>query len=541
MDKKLIIFITFFALYTYLSYPATAPRDSGELSLAVNSLGIAHSPGYPLFIIVGNFLKKFFIFGNSIYRTNLVSCFFGALSIFLLSKISILSAFILGLMPIFIKQSVQCEVFTLHIFLVILIIYLLYKRKNLLLFFISGLATGNHHTVIFLFPALLYKRFSFFKKNLFKIISIFLLGMTINLFPLIRSRTNPKLNWGNPNNLKKLKNLILRKEFGTFSLYPGNKKKSSFILIAKNYLKIIIKNLGPFLLIIILGFKFLKDKIFWLIFYFFSTIFFLILSKPPPDDLSWTSIERFLIMGFIPFLFITKDFELRIPEKIRPVLYILLTFQIFHIPFNRYNFIPYDIGENTVKSAKNNSFIFLSEDVILFPVWSLYSIKKINRKIIPSPPPKWFIETNLEKLSLSPSEELILLFDRELKNSHEIYIDRKLFWQTGKILREFKAVNNGILFEYSTTQKKEIDYYRFYFFRSYPFSFLYKDLFTKEIIYRYAYTLADRAYKVLKKDKNKELAIKLYKKMYLIASDNPEAKKIYERASKNLIEKRIKD
>jgi len=365
--------------------------------------------------------------------------------------------------------------------------------------------------------------------------------MTINLFPLIRSRTNPKLNWGNPNNLKKLKNLILRKEFGTFSLYSGNKKKSSFILIAKNYLKIIIKNLGPFLLIIILGFKFLKDKIFWLIFYFFSTIFFLILSKPPPDDLSWTSIERFLIMGFIPFLFIIKDFELSIPKKIRPVLYILLTFQIFHILFNRYNFIPYDIGENTVKSAKNNSFIFLSEDVILFPVWSLYSIKKINRKIVPSPPPKWFIETNLEKLSLSPSEELILLFDRELKNNHEIYIDRKLFWQTGKILREFKAVNNGILFEYSTTQKKEIDYYRFYFFRSYPFSFLYKDLFTKEIIYRYAYTLADRAYKVLKKDKNKELAIKLYKKMYLIASDNPEAKNIYERASKNLIEKRIKD
>ncbi len=62
-------------------YPTISPyRDSGDMITSAYTLGIAHPPGYPLYVLLGKFFTIIIPFGNIAYRINLMSVFFGALS-----------------------------------------------------------------------------------------------------------------------------------------------------------------------------------------------------------------------------------------------------------------------------------------------------------------------------------------------------------------------------------------------------------------------------------------------------------------------------
>ena len=47
-----IVFVAAFALYLKTLAPAVGPTDSGELTTAVWSLGNAHPPGFPFFLML---------------------------------------------------------------------------------------------------------------------------------------------------------------------------------------------------------------------------------------------------------------------------------------------------------------------------------------------------------------------------------------------------------------------------------------------------------------------------------------------------------
>jgi hypothetical protein len=74
-----IVFVAAFALYLKTLTPAIGPTDSGELTSAVWSLGNAHPPGFPFFLLVTH-LFTWLPFGSIAVRTNIASAFFAAVA-----------------------------------------------------------------------------------------------------------------------------------------------------------------------------------------------------------------------------------------------------------------------------------------------------------------------------------------------------------------------------------------------------------------------------------------------------------------------------
>jgi len=74
-----IVFIAAFVLYLKTLAPAIGPTDSGELTTAAWSLGNAHPPGFPFFLLVTH-VFTWLPFGSIAVRTNVASAFFSALA-----------------------------------------------------------------------------------------------------------------------------------------------------------------------------------------------------------------------------------------------------------------------------------------------------------------------------------------------------------------------------------------------------------------------------------------------------------------------------
>lgn len=52
--------------------------------MAAHHFGVAHPPGYPLFVTCGYFWMKILPFGNPAYKLNLLTSLIGALAAFII-------------------------------------------------------------------------------------------------------------------------------------------------------------------------------------------------------------------------------------------------------------------------------------------------------------------------------------------------------------------------------------------------------------------------------------------------------------------------
>ncbi len=68
-------------LYSLTLIPSVPPTDSGELILAAWLPGIAHAPGFPLWVVLGWVFSHLLPFGSVTQRLNWMSAFFGALAV----------------------------------------------------------------------------------------------------------------------------------------------------------------------------------------------------------------------------------------------------------------------------------------------------------------------------------------------------------------------------------------------------------------------------------------------------------------------------
>src|SRR6266436_229350 len=75
----LAVFIVSFALYALTLAPTVTLVDSGELILAARSLGVAHPPGFPLYVLLAH-LATLVPIGNVAVRVNFASAIFAALA-----------------------------------------------------------------------------------------------------------------------------------------------------------------------------------------------------------------------------------------------------------------------------------------------------------------------------------------------------------------------------------------------------------------------------------------------------------------------------
>ena len=267
----LLVFALAFLIYFLTLAPTIHLEDSAEFAASAAILGIPHPSGYPLYSLLGYLFTVIIPFGEMAWRVNLMSAFFGALACSFLFLIilqifgllnlrlaspaknrwssffenwaSHLIAFSCSLCLAFSfsfwSQSIIAEVYTLNIFLLAILIWLLLKwtavrtqnqgnqpHNNILYLFsfIYGLSLTNHTMMILAGPIFLIyiviaggKKIITDYKFMLGSLLLFLIGLSVYFYLPIRSLANPPLDWGNPESWQALWEHISRKQYADFA------------------------------------------------------------------------------------------------------------------------------------------------------------------------------------------------------------------------------------------------------------------------------------------------------------------------------------
>ena len=269
----LFVFLASFAIYAFTLAPAITAGDTTEMITAALTLGIPHQQSYPFISIVGHIFSRLPIGDNPLWRINLMSAFFEALTClliyFIILKLYLAfspstpsvplrtsplrvnserlalsignraflclfaasAALFLAFSLTFWQYGTKAEVFALNNFfsaLVILTILVFLEKKERRFFylavFLGSLAFSHHQIAILVGPPLLFLILKEEKEILLKrevwIKSLFfaILGFLPYYYALTwLAKGDPLLNWGNPVDLPGVLRALARTDFGSFA------------------------------------------------------------------------------------------------------------------------------------------------------------------------------------------------------------------------------------------------------------------------------------------------------------------------------------
>ncbi|HXI04680.1 MAG TPA: DUF2723 domain-containing protein [Candidatus Saccharimonadales bacterium] len=239
------------ALFTFYGLGASRTiyvGDSGELTTAVYLLGIPHPSGYPLFVLLGKLWTLLVPAGSIAFRMSLFSaaCAGAACGLlFLLGRAmrlampaAILGSLILAFSPSFWSQSNIQRVYTLDALFVALATFAAWKwhesagggsgvpaspaqrdRWLILCFFLCGLGASNHLFMgvlgvcagiyaVFRSPRILSRPATIAWSG-----AAMAAGLLPYLYLPLRSRMDPRLDWGNPETLSGFLHVVFREDF----------------------------------------------------------------------------------------------------------------------------------------------------------------------------------------------------------------------------------------------------------------------------------------------------------------------------------------
>lgn len=172
----LLVFLAPFCLYFNTMAPTVYGLDSAEITTGSYTLGIIHSPGSPLFLLVGR-LFCYLPFGDVGWRVNLVSVTAGALGAFFTYAavhrltgrvwIGAGTAWLLASSYYVWVWAVVAELYAPHLCFVSALVWLVLKwrdtRREGLLWtagVLAGLGTGNHTALALVGPGLAWLVFA---------------------------------------------------------------------------------------------------------------------------------------------------------------------------------------------------------------------------------------------------------------------------------------------------------------------------------------------------------------------------------------------
>ncbi len=239
-----LVFLFLISFRVFL--PDVAPHitagDSGELILSGVTLGVAHSPGYPVFSQVNKLGGAFLRFGNPAYRQNVMSALFLSLALVVLGVLFVVvsgqrwSAGLPALLlfsDVFRHQAYVTEVFSVSVLWGVFMLFATItlrrsSRHMFLLAFLGGFGLALHQTLVLIYPALLlFLYLSPVKKkekwwtavplSLF----FFFLGLSVFLYLPIRSFAQPVLDWEDPQTFSRFWGVLTRARYGFFQLSQG--------------------------------------------------------------------------------------------------------------------------------------------------------------------------------------------------------------------------------------------------------------------------------------------------------------------------------
>src|SRR4051812_18177246 len=226
------VFVAALLLYARTLAPTVTLVDSGELIVAAHALGVAHPPGFPLYVMLAH-LASLVPIGNVAVRVNFASAIFAAsaagvmtllageaiplvatrTSRLIVTASATAAGLLLACSRTLWSYATVAEVYTLNTLLILTILFLMLRwrnadtKKDVSLYSaatVFGLALGVHHvTVASILPGIavfVYRTegWRFFSSKRLVFAALFSLGALLLVYsylPLAAAR-DPVLNWG---------------------------------------------------------------------------------------------------------------------------------------------------------------------------------------------------------------------------------------------------------------------------------------------------------------------------------------------------------
>lgn len=218
-------------LYIWCLPPALPPyRDAGEMASVAWTLGVAHQPGYPLYVI-GAKLFSLLPLGNPAWRLNLFSAAAGIAGVLVFWRLAaaaaspaaaFFAALLLGFNFTLRTVSSVPEMYSLNfLFAAGLLLSASAPGRSAVYLsaFLLGLGMGNRMDLLLAAPAvLLLLRAQLLREGwswLPKSAGLFLLGFSVYLFLPFRSAGLPLFDWSHPADPATFLAVITRKSYGS--------------------------------------------------------------------------------------------------------------------------------------------------------------------------------------------------------------------------------------------------------------------------------------------------------------------------------------
>lgn len=443
MDIFLILsFVLPFALYMVTLAPSVTFFDSGEFMTAAASLGSAHSPGYPLFLM---YVKSFtwLPLGNIAFRINVATAVSSSLACMMVYVLTLLmlknevliedlrfnqvavklaglaAAVLFGVTPRLWLQSNHDKPYPLLAFIAAIIFYLLlkwqeqYREGNerpsyvYVCTFLAGLAMAVHQTIVLLLPAwflmivLTDRQMLTRAKELVLATAFALLGFSVHLYLPLRALGNPLLNWGDAKTVNQFLWHFLRRG------YPSEPPVRNAALLWAQIRAFNVPReftwLGAALALLGLLYLWRNNRTF-IIAYFVSVAVFLSVIAGYFN----TQMEMIFLTEefFTPLYLLTSvmvgvglfrllAYAIRtatLPERVGAPVYGIVAVLFLTLPtalcaVNFYendqhkNYIAFDYASNSLRSLPQNAIMFTWGDSGAFPLWYLQGVERMREDI----------------------------------------------------------------------------------------------------------------------------------------------------------------
>lgn len=431
-----------FALYMATLAPSVTFFDSGEFLTATASLGSAHSPGYPLFLM---YAKAFtwIPLGNIAFRVNMATAFSSSLacfgvylltvtllkkervaanehfSMFVVKTSALAAAVTFSVTPRLWLQSNHDKPYPLLAFMTAIIFYLLLRWREqyecgeerpayvYVCTFLAGLAMGLHQTVVLLLPAwillivLAEWRMITRVKELVLATAFAMVGFSVHLYLPLRATQNPLLNWGDSKTSSQFLWHFLRKG------YPAELHIRDLSLWWAQIKAFNVPRefgwLGALLVLFALFCLWRRQR--QIVIAYLAAVFTFLLVIAgyfnTPRDMIFLTEEFFTPLYLLTAvmtgagLFNILGYAVRTargPEQYDFKVYGLVVLMLFMLPtslcaVNYYendqhnNYIAYDYASNSLRSLPQNAVMFTWGDSGAFPLWYLQGVERMREDL----------------------------------------------------------------------------------------------------------------------------------------------------------------
>lgn len=456
---SIILGVSFFSLYVSTASPVNVSyADSDLLTTIGYHLGVAHPPGYPLYILLVYLFTHIPIKFTIAFKAHLLSSLLQAASLSFLflacinylnfrspnSKkctiilISFISTSFLGISFLYWLYGSIAEKYPLNNLFIAIIIFLISqifvaktRRKYFFswLFAILGLALNHHHTVLLIIPAIIlvvwrYRQEVKSKQTINLGIFFVFLAIPVLLLIYLNSRQVP-VSWHFSTDLNGLYRMLTRRDLSGYmviqdryrGIYLNNVSVSEIITKIPIYTQTLIQQFGllPIFLLSLGSWTLFRQrnrlsKTLFII--FLSTTIFIPLYVDWPSDLSTQAIRiRMYLAGYVIFpLFFAAGIDYLLQKLTKPFIpksilflgfFFFLTHRIvtIHPQVDLKNFTyTYRFYAHVLDTLPQNTLLACTSDVACFGTLYLQQIEGIRPDITVLPHAINIVKNQLEQI-----------------------------------------------------------------------------------------------------------------------------------------------